>query len=61
MFHRRYGSGGIDDVEDEKTRKSGFAIVDDGEFCCVVGPHGELFGVLYDSIIIGDYFRRRIK
>ena len=30
-------------------------------FFCIVGPHEELFGVLYDSIIIGDYFRKRIK
>ena len=48
-------------MEDEKTRKSGFAIVDDGDFFCIVGPHEELFRVLYDSIIIGDYFRKRIK
>ena len=61
MFHRRYGSGGIDDVADEKTWKPGFVIVDGGELCGIVGPYKELFGVMYDSIIIGDYFRRRIK
>ena len=48
-------------MTDEKRWKSDFAIVDDGECYCIVGPHGELFGVLYYSIIIGELFRRRIK
>ena len=44
-----------------KTWKSSFTIVDDGKLCGIVGSHGELFGVMYDGIIIGDNFRRRIK
>ena len=42
MFHRRYGSGGIDDVADEKTWRPGFVIVDDGALCCIVGPYEEI-------------------
>ena len=56
MFYRRYGSGGIDDVANEKRGKSGFAIIDDGEFYSIVGSHGGLFGVVYEGIIVVDYF-----
>ena len=48
-------------MADEKRGKAGFAIIDDGEFCCIVGSHGEVFGVMDDGIVIGDDFRRRIK
>ena len=61
MLQRRYDSVGVDDVADEKTGKLGFAIIDDGEFCGIVGSHEELFGVVDDCIIISDDFRRRIK
>ena len=46
MFYRRYGSGEVDDVVDEKRGEMGFGIVDDGEFCCIITSDGELFGVV---------------
>ena len=61
MIHRRYDSGRVDDLMDKKTGKAGFTIIDGGEFCCIVGSHEEAFGVVYDGIIIGDNFCRRIK
>ena len=45
----------------KKTGKAGFTIIDDGEFCCIVGSHGELFGAMDDGVVIGGDFRRRIK
>ena len=61
MFHRQYGSSGVDDVADEKTGRVGFAVIDDGEVCCILGSHRKLFGVVDDSIVIGDGFRGRVK
>ena len=46
---------------DEKTGRAGFVIIDDGKFCCIVGSHGELFGVVDDGIVIGDDFRETVK
>ena len=46
---------------DKKTGEAGFTIIDGDEFCCIVGSHKEEFGVVYDGIIIGDNFCRRIK
>ena len=40
MLHRRYGSGEVDDVVDEKRGEMGFGIVDDGEFCCIITSYG---------------------
>ena len=48
-------------MADEKTRKVGFVVIDDGEVCCIVGSHREPFGVVDDSIVIGDGFRGRVK
>ena len=52
----------IDDtVLVEGTGKTGFAIVDNGEFCCTIGSHGELFGVVDNGIVISDIFRGGVK
>ena len=61
MLHRRYGSGEVDDVVDEKRGEMGFAIVDDGEFCCIITSHGELFEVVDNGIVVSDDFHGRVK
>ena len=61
MFYRRYGSGEVDDVVDEKRGEMGFGIVDDGEFCCIIISDGELFGVVDNGIVVSDDFRGRVK
>ena len=61
MLHRRWDSGGFDDVVDEKTGKTGFAIVDNGEFWCIISSHGELFWVANNGIAISDDFRGKVK
>ena len=56
VFHGWYCSGGVDGLADEKMWIADFAIVDVFEFCCVIYSRGELFGMMNDSIVIGDDF-----
>ena len=56
VFHGWYCSGGVDGSVDEKMWIADFAIVDVFEFCCVIYSRGELFGMMNDSIVIGDDF-----
>ena len=43
-------------MANEKMWKTGFTIVNNFEFCCVVVSHWELFRVMNDGIVISDIF-----
>ena len=45
----------------QKNGEIGLVIVDNGEFCCIISSHGELFGVVNNDIVISDDFRGMVK